>query len=108
MNVKFMCNLCFFEFSSNNNLIKHKQRVHNKTFKCGKCDAAFGESYLLIEHIKVKHEGYRFHCSYSGCSQTFLSKSSTTAHFRQVHSLEGQKRFDYQQVSDLLKQINSR
>lgn len=91
INIKYNCNVCSAEFRSNEKLKKHERRVHNKKFKCGECTADFGESYLLVEHIKVKHEGERFHCRYSGCSLTFLSKSTETAHFLRTHTLAGEK-----------------
>lgn len=86
MNIKFSCDLCSSECQSELKLKSHKRFVHKKQFKCQKCDTVFGFQTCLAQHVKVKHEGMRFHCSYPGCSMTFTSKSNTTRHLHDAHS----------------------
>lgn len=85
MSLKFSCNLCSAEFRSAEKLKNHKRITHNKNHKCEKCNAAFGKPHLLVEHVKVKHEGLRFHCSYPGCSGTFVSSSYAKKHLQKIH-----------------------
>lgn len=86
MNVKFSCNLCPAEFRSDLKLKKHESTIHNKIYKCEKCNAAFGYQCDLVEHVKVKHKGKRYHCNYPGCLTTFTLKCNAKKHLHDFHS----------------------
>lgn len=67
----------------------HKRGNHNKKFKCEECNDSFATSSSLTVHIKVKHEGKRFHCSYLECSLSFTSKANANRHLTMDHLLVG-------------------
>ena len=83
------CHLCGVKVKQ---LKQHNDRVHRsdseKPFHCDQCGKGFSEKHMLSEHVKVDHEGLRYHCRYSNCDkkdQEYRDRCNRSAHERKMH-----------------------
>ncbi|CAH1784142.1 unnamed protein product [Owenia fusiformis] len=89
--LKFNCNQCNKNFSSESAVYHHKRGVHGgeKPFKCEICDATFSFHHSMKLH-RLKHEGKRpFACDI--CDKTYL-----TAHHLKCHKQGAHENHQYQ------------
>lgn len=96
--VKFECFECPAWFRSLENLEMHRQKFH-EDYKCDKCNATFKKLHAFTEHVKVKHEGLRYYCSYPGCRFKSTSKYYAVNHLRIVHFLSNE---EWKSYSDMI------
>ena len=83
------CHLCGVKVKQ---LKQHNDSVHRsdseKLFHCDQCGKGFSVKHTLSEHVKVDHEGLRYHCRYSNCDkkdQEYRDSSNRLAHERKRH-----------------------
>lgn len=87
---KFVCPSCSFAFRSKGDMAKHDRSVHQgiKKHVCPQCGARFAEKGNLTKHMK-RHEGIReHHCTFPGCTKTFVLKDGLSRHLKSVHGKE--------------------
>ena len=83
----YTCKSCSKMFSSNSNLERHTQAVHEKirNFKCGECAKEFYNRADLDRHTSAVHAlQLDFHCPH--CKKMFNSKHNLKRHAVLMHS----------------------
>ena len=80
------CDLCGKYFTTPKRLKNHKILKHGKdkkNLKCDHCDKEFLYECKLIDHIKVKHENYRYKCDH--CHKEYTSEKCLMIHVQSIH-----------------------
>lgn len=73
------CDVCHKKYASKDVLRKHR-KIHNKKYKCAKCDKGFDREDDFHTHEKT-HEGFRpYPCLY--CANSFTKEHSLTIHMK--------------------------
>jgi KRAB domain-containing zinc finger protein len=75
------CNQCKYSGKSEHDLKRH-MTVHNKSFKCTKCDEVFSLKRSLAHHLKNHELPKEFVCH---CNKTFKSSSALKNHKIRSH-----------------------
>lgn len=77
------CKGCEKEFNSQDNLIKHYRRIHERgVYKCPFHECNFTASFR--KQIK-DHRPVHFACPHQGCGLTFATKYKLKTHFETIH-----------------------
>lgn len=77
---------CQFEYTTKQELQKHKRKNHNDHFQCDQCEFSTHGDYELKKHVREKHEKHeivKYQCEY--CSQIFSKKENLNRHKRVKH-----------------------
>ena len=61
----------------------HTGKPKEKQYLCEKCEKTYTYEYELRNHIKVKHQGFRFNCEY--CQKTYSNIQVLNHHLRKSH-----------------------
>ena len=103
----FICPMCDFKCSSNEELEQHKLGLHSKQevvisskirherrrkeredlmdFICKTCKLPYNSRQLLAIHIKSDHKGIRYNCSEEKCKFSFKTRGSLNIHINNKH-----------------------
>eukprot|EP00092_Neocalanus_flemingeri_P027150 GFUD01029444.1.p1 GENE.GFUD01029444.1~~GFUD01029444.1.p1 ORF type:complete len:816 (+),score=160.55 GFUD01029444.1:309-2450(+) len=83
----FQCPQCQSSFTSNSQMMKHKEAVHtNLKVECGECGGMF-KSTTLQSHVRRVHRGIKpaVPCTEPACKKVFGSKGDLERHVLGVH-----------------------
>ena len=110
-NIKSSCDLCGFQCSSDNNLLKHKQFLHGEAskqpqFSCLNCGINFSRKSHFDRHNREQHYDTNVNLDFvedmdslkvvkcEECNQTFSRKENMQQHYLRNHSEAKKKTFD--------------
>ena len=82
----YLCKICKCSFKIEDQLEKHIQIVHGKSFKCEfeNCGKAFGKKSDLIRHMN-RHTGKKpYKCKSEDCEQWFADQGTRNRHSKRV------------------------
>ena len=84
-----VCHVCDRKFHNKVFLKKHSQ-IHSETRETFHCPNEFCPRWFyfksnLTQHIRSFHEGKKYLCSQSGCSNKFTTKQKLLEHLKTVH-----------------------